>query len=382
MERVETAVIGAGVVGLAIARELARRGREVVVLEAESMFGSQTSSRNSEVIHAGIYYPDNSLKAELCVSGRHALYEWCESAGVPYRRCGKLIVATDQEQVPVLAKIADQARRNGVDDLQWLEPAEIARMEPELNAVRALWSPSTGIIDSHGLMISLLGDAERHGAALAVCSRVISMRSHEQGVVLQVSSGGPGEESELELHADLVINSAGHGAIALARDQFDAERASPQPLIGAQWSVPQAFFSKGNYFRLGCKAPFTRLVYPVPEPGGLGVHLTLDLAGQARFGPDVQPVEHFDYEVDPSRGDRFYAAIRRYWPGLPDGALLPDYSGMRPRYRIDGVDATDFRIERHGRAPGTGLINLFGIESPGLTASLAIAERVGALSEA
>ncbi|MEZ5651474.1 MAG: NAD(P)/FAD-dependent oxidoreductase [Burkholderiaceae bacterium] len=382
MERVDTVVIGAGVVGLAIAREFARRGREVVILEAESMFGSQTSSRNSEVIHAGIYYADGSLKARLCVEGRHALYAWCEQAGVPHRRCGKLIVAANDEQVPVLEKIAAQARRNGVDDLQWLEQDAIARMEPALDVVRALWSPSTGIIDSHALMISLLGDAERHGATLAVCSRVVAMHGRSDGVVLDVRCGSEGELVELELHAGLVINSAGHGAIALARALADSPAAPDDRLIGDDWQTPEAFFTKGNYFRLGVPAPFSRLVYPVPEPGGLGVHLTLDLAGQARFGPDVQVVDSFDYAVDPARGERFYAAIRRYWPGLPDAALLPDYSGMRPRFRVDGQDATDFRLERHGRQAGKGLVNLFGIESPGLTSCLAIAAHVHRLVDA
>ena len=377
MERVDTIVVGAGVVGLAIARELAVCGREVIVLDAESAFGTQTSSRNSEVIHAGIYYPDGSAKARLCVAGKEALYAWCATAGVPHARCGKLIVAADEAQLPVLERIAAQARRNGVHDLRRLDAKGVASMEPELAAVGALWSPSTGIIDSHALMLSLLGDAEKHGAALAVRSRVTALREHGDGLVVEVRDEDSGSETELQ--AGLVVNSAGHGAVALAGG-LHAAGPDGGGLLPPDWAAPQAFFTKGNYFRLTGRSPFSRLVYPVPEPGGLGIHLTLDLGGQARFGPDVEPVDAMHYPVDPARGDRFYAAIRRYWPGLPDAALAPDYSGMRPRFRVEGREATDFLIERFGAAPWQGLVNLFGIESPGLTSCLAIAREVARIA--
>lgn len=381
MDRVDVVVIGAGVVGLAVARAFARQGREVLILERENTIGTQTSSRNSEVIHAGIYYADGSNKARLCVAGKWALYDWCERAGVPHRRCGKLIVASDEAQVPVLERIRAQAMRNGVDDLQWLDAEAVAAVEPELRVVRALWSPSTGIIDSHALMLSLLGDAERHGAMLAVRSAVLGLTSHPGGLVLRLASddGAGADPTETLLQASLVVNSAGHDAIGIARSLCAPDAADPPAWLPADWVAPEAFFTKGNYFRYTGRTPFSRLVYPVPEPGGLGIHLTLDLGGQARFGPDVEPVDRFHYPVDPVRGQRFYAAIRRYWPGLPDDSLAADYSGMRPRFRVGGEDATDFRIERLG-PDGAALINLFGIESPGLTSCLAIADEVVGLA--
>lgn len=361
MDRVDCVVIGAGVVGLAVARALARDGREVVVLEAEDAIGTGTSSRNSEVIHAGIYYPAGSLKGQLCVTGRQALYAYCDSHQVPYRRCGKLIVATSDEQVAGLRQLEQHALGNGVDDLRWLDAAGLHALEPEVAGVAALISPSTGIIDSHALMLALLGDAEAAGAMLALKSPVLAMRAADGGVLLEVGGDEP-----MHLLADTVVNCAGHGAPVLARAMPGA----------AGESAPPRYFAKGNYFTLGMRSPFSHLVYPMPEPGGLGVHLTLDLAGQARFGPDVQWIDTLDYRLDPSRAEHFYAAIRRYWPALPDGALQPAYTGIRPKISGPGEPAADFRIdgpEVHGVA---GLVNLFGIESPGLTSCLAIAALV------
>ncbi len=366
MDSVECVVVGAGVVGLAIARRLAQAGREVIVLETTGGIGNGTSSRNSEVIHAGIYYPAGSLMARFCVSGKQALYAYCESHGVPYKRCGKLIVATTPEESAKLAAIKAQAAANGVTDLQQLDGAQVKAMEPALAADTALLSPSTGIIDSHAYMLALRGDAEDAGAALAFEAPLQRASVSANGFTLDV-----GGEAAMTLQCDLLINAAGLGAVATARS-IDG---MPRDLI------PQAYLAKGNYFSCSARAPFTHLIYPVPEPGGLGVHLTLDMAGQARFGPDVEWVETLDYEVDPKRAERFYPAIRRYWPSLPDGALLPSYSGMRPKIVPPAVARQDFVIQgprTHGVA---GLINLFGIESPGLTSSLAIADAVAAIAD-
>lgn len=361
MDQVDTVIIGAGVVGLACARALALAGREVIVLESESAIGTHTSSRNSEVIHAGIYYSPGSLKAKLCVAGRHALYPFLAGRGIVHRRCGKLIVATDATQIAGLEKLHAQARANGVTDLRVLEAREARAMEPQLSCVAALESPSTGIIDSHGFMLALRGDAEDQGAALAFRSPVLSGQVREGGIELEVGGAEP-----MRLHARAVVNSAGLFAPAVARslDGFPSERVSP------------SYYCKGNYFSLAGRSPFSRLIYPAPEAAGLGTHLTLDLAGQARFGPDVEWIERVDYAVDPRRADSFYGAIRRYWPGLPDGALQPAYCGIRPKIQAQGEPPRDFLIEGpkgHGVA---GLVNLFGIESPGLTAALAIADHV------
>lgn len=356
-------IAGAGVIGLAVARALAASGREVWVLEAADTFGTGTSSRNSEVIHAGIYYPRGSLKATLCVEGRDQLYEYCETHGVPHRRCGKLIVATSESQLAELERIQAAARANGVQ-LERLSAAEAQAMEPKLRCVGALHSPFTGIIDSHAYMLALLGDAEHHGATLVCQTRVIAGRLDSQGIVLSV------EGQSGTLRARLLVNCAGLHAPELAAriEGFPAAH------------VPRAFFAKGNYFTLAGRAPFSRLVYPVPEPGGLGVHLTLDLAGRARFGPDVQWVERCDYDVDPKRAERFYAAVRQYWPGLADGALEPAYAGIRPKISAPGEPSADFRIDGPAAHGVPAVINLFGIESPGLTASLAIAARVAAMA--
>jgi L-2-hydroxyglutarate oxidase LhgO len=364
MDRVDAVVIGAGVVGLAIGRALALQGHETVVLERANAIGTGTSSRNSEVIHAGIYYPEGSLKARLCVAGRRQLYAYCESNGVAHRRCGKLIVATTEAQRGQLAEIRDRALRNGVTDLLPLDGVQLQALEPELSALAALHSPSTGIVDSHGLMLALQGDLEAAGGALALLSPVLSIGAGENEWVVSV-----GGESPMELAAAIVVNAAGLWAPAVA--------ATVAGLAAAQ--VPSARYAKGNYFSLSGRAPFSRLIYPVPEAAGLGVHLTLDLAGQARFGPDVQWIEPatpeaIDYRVDASRAAAFEAEVRRYWPGLPAGALQPAYSGVRPKLHAPGGAALDFCLQgpaEHGLA---GLLNLYGIESPGLTSSLALAD--------
>jgi len=360
-ERIDTVVIGAGAVGLAIARAFALAGREVVVLERESAIGTGTSSRNSEVIHAGIYYPTGSLKAKLCVEGRKALYPYLAERGIAHRRCGKLIVATDQGQIAGLEKLHAQARANGVPDLRVLEAREARALEPELSCVVALESPSTGIIDSHGFMLGLRGDAEDHGAAIAFRSPLTGGRIGREGIELEV-----GGAEAMRLLARTVVNSAGLFAQDLARTiaGFPLDR------------IPPTYYCKGNYFSLSGRSPFARLVYPAPESAGLGVHLTLDMAGQARFGPDVEWIDHVDYDVDPGRSRVFYDAIRRYWPGLKDGSLRPAYCGIRPKIQPQGEPSRDFLIQGPGEHGVPGLVNLFGVESPGLTASLAIADHV------
>ena len=360
-DQIDCVVIGAGVVGLAVARALAMRGRETLVLEAEDAIGTGTSSRNSEVIHAGIYYPTGSAKAKLCVAGRQRLYTYCESRGVEHRRCGKLIVAADHEQAQALEAIAATARANGVDDLRLLTGAETTAMEPALNCVAALLSPSTGIVDSHGFMLAIRGDLEHAGGVIACNSPVRRGRCDRHAIHLEV-----GADEGVELAARVVINSAGLRAQELSRRIDGIPRES----------IPPTLYAKGNYYVLQGKAPFNRLIYPVPEPGGLGVHLTLDLAGRARFGPDVEWIEKLEYTVEPARAERFYRAIRGYWPALPDGALHPGYAGIRPKLSGPGTAAADFLIQGPEAHGVRGLINLYGIESPGLTAALAIAEQV------
>jgi L-2-hydroxyglutarate oxidase LhgO len=361
VDRVEAVVIGAGLVGLACARALALAGREVVILEAEDAIGTHTSSRNSEVIHAGIYYPQGSLKARSCVEGRRRLYEYCAARGVPHRRCGKLIVATDRAQLDELEGIRRKAHANGVADVVPISLAEARAMEPEVACVAALHSPSTGIVDSHALMLAYLGDAERAGAMLALKSSLEKGVVRAGGIELHVAGAEP-------ILAGRVVNSAGLRAPSLARriEGYRAELAPPE------------LYAKGNYYTLARRAPFSRLVYPVPEPGGLGVHVTLDLGGRARFGPDVEWVERIDYSVDPRRAERFYAAIRRYWPGLPDGTLEPGYAGVRPKIAGKGAPVPDFVVQGPCEHGVPGLVHLYGIESPGLTASLALADHVAA----
>ena len=367
MDKVECVVVGAGVIGLAVARRLAQAGREVIVLEAAEGIGTVTSSRNSEVIHAGIHYAAASLMARMCVSGKHALYQYCSDHGIPHRNCGKLIVATTPKESLKLQSIRAHAEANGVLDLQTL-PGDAARaLEPALNCDAALLSPSTGIIDSHAFMLALRGDAEDAGAAFAFHTPLLRARAAAGRIELEVGGDAP-----ITLECGLLVNAAGLGAPAVARG-IDG---MPIDLI------PRAYLAKGNYFSCSTRAPFSHLIYPVPEPGGLGVHLTLDMAGQARFGPDVEWVDAIDYAVDPARAEKFYPAIRRYWPALPDGALMPSYSGMRPKIVPPAVAVQDFLIQGPKDHGVDGLINLFGIESPGLTSSLAIADYVAGLAEA
>jgi len=360
MEHVDCVVVGAGVVGLAIARALALGRREVIVLEAANAIGTGTSSRNSEVIHAGVYYPPGSLKARLCVRGRTQLYDYCAQRGIDHRRCGKLIVATAKTQLDQLAQIRERARRNGVDDLVLLTQTQVTALEPALFCVGAVLSPSTGIVSSHALMLLLQGDLENAGGVVVLNSPVAHINQAQNAIELDTADG-------TRIAADWLVNAAGHGAVALAKtcQALDQQR------------LPVAYFAKGNYFTLATRAPFSHLIYPVPEAAGLGVHLTLDLGGQAKFGPDVQWVESADdLQVDPDQGNAFYAEVRKYWPALPDGALQPGYAGIRPKISGPGAAAADFWIEGPASHGVPGLINLFGIESPGLTSALALADDV------
>lgn len=381
MDRVEVLVVGAGVVGLALARALARQGHEVVVAEQGTRIGAGVSSRNSEVVHAGLYYEPGSLRAGLCVRGRERLYAFCAEHGVTARRCGKLVVATRDEDEAKLQEIWERGRANGVDDLAWLTGAQARALEPALTCTAALLSPSSGIVDSHAYMTALLGDAEAAGASLALAGRVVHAEQAPDGWQVRVQTANPGASvagEVFELRAQWLVNAAGLDAqaVAAAMKGFPVAR------------IPQRHIAKGHYFALasaGGRAPFSRLIYPTPVDGGLGVHLTLDLNGQARFGPDVQWLssnaagDALDYAVGAARAEVFYAEVRRYWPALPDGALVPAYSGIRPKISGPGQPQADFLIEgppEHGVA---GVVQLFGIESPGLTASMAIAERVAAL---
>jgi L-2-hydroxyglutarate oxidase LhgO len=359
----ETIIAGAGVIGQAIARSLAMAGRQVLVLEAEASAGMATSSRNSGVIHAGLYYPPGSLRARLCVAGRHALYDFCRSRGVAAPACGKLVVATAPEEEATLASIAARAADNGVDDARLISAREAQGLEPALRCCAALLSPSTGILDGHAYMLALRADAEAAGAVFAFRAPVDRVICADGGFTVRTGGAAP-----FMLRCAHFVNAAGLGAVALARR---IEGLAPD-------KIPPSYLSKGSYFTLSGKAPFSRLVYPVPIPGGAGVHITLDLGGQARFGPDVEPVESIDYTVDPKRAEGFYAAIRRYWPALPDGALQPGYAGIRPKI-VPPDQAQDFVIQGEATHHVRGLVNLFGIESPGLTASLALAEEAGKL---
>lgn len=363
MDHVDCIVAGAGVVGLAIARGMAQRGMDTLILEAENAIGTGISSRNSEVIHAGIHDPAGSLKARLCVAGREKLYRYCQERAVPHARCGKLIVATNAGQEPVLASILANASACGAGNLTPLTAAEARRLEPKLRCTAALLSPATGIIDSHALMLALLGDAEKHGATLSLNTRIVAGRIESGRIVLDTvdsTSGG------FEIATARFINAAGLGATALAGSLDGLERQF----------VPELCYAKGNYFSVAGRAPFSRLVYPIPEPGGLGVHLTLDLDGVARFGPDVEWTDQLDYRVDPVRGERFYDEVRKYWPDLADGSLQPAYSGIRPKLSGPGEANADFVIQDAAVHGVESLVNLFGIESPGLTSSLAIADHV------
>ena len=363
VHQIDCVVVGAGVVGLAVARALALQGREVMVLEAAAAIGTGTSSRNSEVIHAGIYYPPGSLKARLCVQGRPMLYDYCEARGIAHSRCGKLIVATSQAQVAQLQGehgLIAKATANGVHDLTVLSREQARALEPQLECVGAVYSPSTGIVDSHALMLALQGDLENAGGIVVLNSPLAAAECAREAITLIAEDG-------TQLQAKTVVNAAGLQAQALAHR-----------FVGlAARFVPPSYYAKGNYFILSGKSPFSRLIYPVPEAAGLGVHLTLDLGGQAKFGPDVQWVSSpDDLLVDPARGNAFYAEVRKYWPALPEGALMAGYAGIRPKLQAPGEPAKDFVIQGPLQHGVPGLVNLFGIESPGLTSSLAIGDYV------
>jgi L-2-hydroxyglutarate oxidase LhgO len=358
-DHIQTIVIGAGVVGLAVARQLALSGHEVLILEREKIIGSGISARNSEVIHAGLYYPKNSLKAEHCVKGRALLYDFCRSHNVSHKQCGKLIVATDESQARELEALLESGTANGVEGLELIDQKALHDKEPALSGHAALWCPVSGIIDSHALMLALQGDLEKAGGIIAFQTAVKEI--HYDGSEFMVRT-----EQGADLRATNIVNSAGLSApsVAHAIDTLD------------KTFIPQSYLAKGNYFTLGRKSPFTHLVYPLPEPGGLGVHLTLDLAGQARFGPDVEWIEEEDYVVRPERAQAFYAAIRRYWPDLKEGDLQPGYAGIRPKITPRGAPNADFVIQDERTHGLKGLLNLFGIESPGLTSSLSLAMAV------
>lgn len=366
MEQIDTVVVGAGVVGLAVARAMAQAGREVIVLEKEASIGTGVSSRNSEVIHAGMYYPPGSLKAQLCVRGKELMYALCREKGVAFNNCGKLIVATEAAQEAGLQKILASGQANGVP-LQWLSGAEATAREPNLSCTAALWSPTTGIVDSHGFMLALQGDLEAAGGMVAFAS------PFETAQALPASDGGGFEvrAAGMAIRCRNLINSAALHASTVAAN-----------IAGmADSLIPKMHYAKGNYYALAGKAPFSCLVYPAPQDAWLGVHLTLDLGGQAKFGPDLEWLtattpEDIDYTVDPARADAFYAEVRRYWPGLADGALAPSYSGVRPKIYGPGQKAPDFLVQTAAAHGLAGLVNLFGIESPGLTSSLALGEFV------
>lgn len=371
MERVDCVVVGAGVVGLAIARQMAKSGLETILLERESSFGTITSARNSEVMHAGIYYPTGSLKTQVCLSGNALLYEYAKSHGVPFNPCGKLIVASDTQQIGDLEAIWQKANANGVPQLRRLTQSQAKELEPALRVEEAILSGSTGVIDSHSYMLSLLGEFEDASGMIAYHSSLHTTRpvqDGQNGFVLEVKTQ---DGSSFNLQTQYLINSAGMSAPKIARN---IEGLDPS-------LIPTPYFAKGNYYALAMRSPFSRLIYPIPEPGGLGVHITMDLGGQAKFGPDVEWLditqeEEVSYAVDPSRSNKFYAAIRTYWPELPDGVLKPDYSGIRAKISPPGAPAADFRIDNASVHGMPGLINLFAIESPGLTSSLAIALEV------
>ncbi len=360
METADCVVIGAGVVGLAVARAMARKGREVLILEAEDAFGTITSARNSEVIHAGIHYPHGSLKEHLCVMGRDMMYSFCDAYAVTYNRCTKLVIASDEAECAELKKLQDHAAAGGVY-MTWLTGDDANRIEPNLHCAAALHSPLTGIIDSHGYMLAILGDAETHGATLAVKAPVTGGRADGDRVVIEV-----GGEAAMTLSCATVINCAGLGAQGVSRSITGVTPAS----------IPPQHFAKGNYFYLSGKAPFERLIYPLPGTASLGLHYTRDMAGQGRFGPDLQWVPAVNYDVDESREADFYTAVRKYWPGLPDGALRPGYAGIRPKIQAPGEAASDFAIQTPAETGVNGFLALYGIESPGLTSSLAIAAYV------
>ena len=361
MEQIDCLVVGAGVIGLAVARELALRGQEVIILEATSVIGSEISSRNSGVIHAGIYYPKDGLKARFCVEGKHRLYQFCSEHGVEHSRIGKLLVATEETQLESLDTYQQLALGNGVEDLTYLSAAEIHQLEPAVECAAGLLSPSTGIIDVHDYMLALQGVAEDHGVFIAFNTPVIGARATARGFTVEVGGTSPAS-----IGCRHLVNAAGLNAQSVAGTIVGLDVAH----------IPPIFFAKGNYFHLTTRSPFKRLVYPMPTRGSLGVHVSFDLAGRVRFGPDICWIDKIDYDVDESRAALFYGAIRRYWPGLPDDSLAPDYTGVRPKLGPAGAPPSDFVIQTSREHGLSGLVNLFGIESPGLTSSLALADHV------
>ncbi len=358
-ETTDAIVIGAGVIGLAMARQLARAGREVLVLESHGSFGMETSSRNSGVIHAGIYYPPGTLKSRCCLRGKQLLYEYCESRQVIAQRCGKLIIATSDAQRERLRALQENAGNAGLEDLQWLEQAQVNEMEPDVKASAGLYSPSTGIIDMHGLMLALLADLEAGGGVLVTNTRVLGGSASASGIELAVD-----DDNRFTLTAKTVVNAAGHGATAIAR--------SVKGLAGQH--IPSVYPVRGHYYEHSGKLPFTRLIYPLPGETGLGVHVTIDIAGQARFGPDNEYCETVDYHFDESRRPQFVEAIRDWYPGLDETRLHPGFVGVRPNLRAPGEEVQDFVLSGPAEHGINGLVNLFGIDSPGLTACMALAE--------
>ncbi len=365
MDKVDCLVIGAGVIGLAIAREIAKNGFETIIVEREKSFGTIISSRNSEVIHAGIYYPANSLKTQLCIKGNNLLYQYCNKNHIATKRCGKLIVATDRNQLSDLERIYSQAISNGVKDLSLINSKDAKSLEPNLNCVSAIYSGSTGIIDSHNFMLSLLGEFENYGGRIVYQAPFLSANFLNKNE-FNVRIGG---NSNTEIQTKYLINCAGLSAPNVA------ELINGMP----KNKIPKAYFAKGNYFSLSGKSPFNRLIYPIPQPGGLGIHLTIDMNGSAKFGPDVEWLQieaenQINYQVDPDRSSKFYSSIQQYWPQLAEGSLEPNYSGVRPKITLDGF--ADFMLQTKLDHSLDGLVNLYGFESPGLTSSLAIAEHV------
>lgn len=354
-------VVGAGVVGLAIARQAAMDGHDVIVAESADAIGTGVSSRNSEVIHAGLYYPTGSVRARHCARSNRMLYAYCESHGVPHRKLGKLFIVTKDADIPKLEEVFIQAHKNGVENLAMIDATDAMRMEPELHCVAAFHSPETGIVDSHRYMLALRGDIEDRGGVIALNTPVTGMSHGADGWEVRFGGAEPGA-----ITVDAVINSAGHGAqdLAGAIDGYPAAR------------IPKHALAKGNYFGFSGRAAFSRLIYPAPVPGGLGIHVTIDLAGRMRFGPDVEWIDSMDFAVDPRRAESFYAAIRTYWPNLPDNSLVPDYAGIRPKITSRGEPAADFLIDTPAGHGLPRLVNLFGIESPGLTCALSLAEDV------
>ncbi|MFG1402546.1 NAD(P)/FAD-dependent oxidoreductase [Xanthobacter sediminis] len=367
MDRVECIVVGAGVVGLAVARALARAGREVIVLEAQAAIGTVTSARNSEVVHAGLYDAPGTLKARLCVEGRRRLFDYCATHGVDIARPGKLIVAGAPGEVPYLERLKATGEANGVEGLAMLDAAGALALEPALRVHAALLSPVTGIIDAHGLMLALQGDLEDAGGMVALRTPFARAEADAGGFI--VTAGGT---SPLTLRCRLLVNSAGLDATGVATRISGLEARF----------VPKPRLAKGNYFTCARKVPFRHLIYPVPEPGGLGTHLTLDLGGQARFGPDVEWVERRDYAVDPARRAPFLASIRRYWPDVREDDLQPGYAGIRPKLEWPEGTTPDFVLQGEEAHGLPGLVNLFGIESPGLTSALTIGGMVAGMAEA